>query len=232
MASVYPLRVRRTLLLLACAAALPGCRTTYKVAKGTTRLAVGTAVFAGKTAYKTTKFAAGLVKDMAYYTARKAFYSKQHDAKRLDSSQLGRVRRGRGKYERLPAYAGGWHWPLSAGIVSSEFGKRWGKRHEGMDIAADADEPVFAAADGQVEYAGDGLRGYGNVVILRHDKDTTSLYAHNNRLDVHEGDLVKGGQKIALLGSTGASTGPHVHFEIRKNQIASDPRAILPKSRF
>jgi murein DD-endopeptidase MepM/ murein hydrolase activator NlpD len=120
-------------------------------------------------------------------------------------------------------------WPLDAYIVSSEFGERWGKLHKGMDMAADVGEPVYAIADGDVIYAGDGLRGYGNVIILRHDRKTSSLYAHNNELKVKQGDHVTQGTLIALLGSTGHSTGPHVHFEIRDGDTAVNPRAVLPK---
>lgn len=131
----------------------------------------------------------------------------------------------------LPAdYHGSLRWPLDAGIVSSEYGARWGKMHKGIDIAADAGEPVYAVADGQVIYAGDGLRGYGNVVIIQHDQRMTSLYAHNRELKVKQGDKVSKGTLVALLGSTGHSTGPHVHFEIRQDDAAVNPRSLLPKS--
>ena len=128
-------------------------------------------------------------------------------------------------------YAGGLRWPLDAGIVSSEYGERWGKMHKGLDIAADVGEPVYAIADGEVIYAGDGLRGYGNVVIIRHDRKTSSLYAHNSELKVKVGDQVKQGSVVSLLGSTGHSTGPHVHFEIRDGDVAVSPRSLLPKSK-
>lgn len=127
-------------------------------------------------------------------------------------------------------YQGSMRWPLDAGVVSSEYGARWGKIHKGIDIAADSGEPVYAVADGQVIYAGDGLRGYGNVVIIQHDRRITSLYAHNRQLKVKQGDKVTKGTLVALLGSTGHSTGPHVHFEIRDNDTAVNPRSRLPKS--
>ena len=126
-------------------------------------------------------------------------------------------------------YPGSLRWPLDAYIVSSEFGERWGKMHKGMDMAADVGEPVYAIAAGEVIYAGDGLRGYGNVIILRHDRKTSSLYAHNSELKVKQGDQVAQGTLIALLGSTGHSTGPHVHFEIRDGDTAVNPRTVLPK---
>jgi murein DD-endopeptidase MepM/ murein hydrolase activator NlpD len=128
-------------------------------------------------------------------------------------------------------YTGSMRWPLDAYIVSSDYGARWGKMHKGLDLAADVGEPVYAIADGEVIYAGDGLRGYGNVVILRHDRKTSSLYAHNSELKVKQGDIVKQGTLIALLGSTGHSTGPHVHFEIRDGDLAVNPHDRLPKSK-
>jgi len=128
-------------------------------------------------------------------------------------------------------YAGSLRWPLDAYIVSSEYGERWGKMHKGMDMAAEVGEPVYAIADGDVIYAGDGLRGYGNVVILRHDRKTSSLYAHNSELKVKQGDHVTQGTLVALLGNTGHSTGPHVHFEIRDGDTAVNPRSVLPKTK-
>jgi murein DD-endopeptidase MepM/ murein hydrolase activator NlpD len=128
-------------------------------------------------------------------------------------------------------YSGAMRWPLDAYIVSSEYGERWGKIHKGMDMAAHVGEPVYAIADGEVIYAGDGLHGYGNVVILRHDRKTTSLYAHNSELKVKQGDQVTKGMLVALLGNTGHSTGPHVHFEIRDGDLAVNPRNVLPKSK-
>jgi murein DD-endopeptidase MepM/ murein hydrolase activator NlpD len=128
-------------------------------------------------------------------------------------------------------YSGDMQWPLEAGIVSSEFGRRSGKMHKGIDIAADVGEPVYAVADGDVIYASDGMRGYGNVVILRHDRQRVSLYAHNSALKVSVGDHVAKGSLVALLGSTGHSTGPHVHFEIRDGDNPIDPRSALPPSK-
>jgi murein DD-endopeptidase MepM/ murein hydrolase activator NlpD len=128
-------------------------------------------------------------------------------------------------------YSGAMRWPLDAYIVSSEYGERWGKVHKGMDMAAHVGEPVYAIADGEVIYAGDGLTGYGNVVIVRHDRKTTSLYAHNSELKVKQGDHVGKGALVALLGNTGHSTGPHVHFEIRDGDVAVNPRNVLPKSK-
>jgi len=133
---------------------------------------------------------------------------------------------------RVPShYEGAYRWPLDAGIVSSEYGERWGKMHKGIDIAASSGEPVYAVAAGEVIYAGDGLRGYGNVVILKHDEKITSLYAHNTALKVKLGDQIKQGDLIALLGSTGHSTGPHVHFEFRQGDVSINPHTLLPQAK-
>ncbi len=164
-------------------------------------------------------------------------HRRKHRA-RTDTSRPsgGRVRNPKASAPRSgPArvpehYTGEYHWPLDAGIISSEYGERWGKPHKGIDIAADTGEAVHAVASGEVIYAGDGLRGYGNVVILKHDDKLTSLYAHNSALKVKLGDQVKQGDLIALLGSTGHSTGPHVHFEFRNGDAAVNPHTLLPKS--
>ncbi|MBI5203092.1 MAG: M23 family metallopeptidase [Elusimicrobia bacterium] len=132
----------------------------------------------------------------------------------------------------VPEYKGHWRWPLEAGVVSSEYGKRWGKNHNGLDIAADLKVPVFAAAPGEVLYSGNQVSGYGNLLVLRHDEKTTTFYGHNDSLKVKTGDKVEANQVIALLGSTGRSTGPHVHFEIREKDKPLDPRARLPKNAF
>jgi murein DD-endopeptidase MepM/ murein hydrolase activator NlpD len=129
-----------------------------------------------------------------------------------------------------PGADGSMRWPVEAGVISSDFGARWGKQHKGIDIAADVGEPVYAVADGDVIYAGDGLRGYGNVVIVQHGQRVSSLYAHNSELKVKQGDHITRGTLIALMGSTGHSTGPHVHFELRQGDVAVNPRTLLPAS--
>ena len=221
---------RHVWAFVAAAALLASCRTAGKVVKTTAKLTYGTAKIATKVAIGTVSLAGTIVKDMGYYAAKAAFYKKNHDSGALHSGAVTRVLRRR--YPKLPAYKGDWRWPLSAGIVSSEFGRRWHKAHEGLDIAADEGEPVYAVAAGKVLYADSRMRGYGNVVILRHDSSITTLYAHNQTMKVRLGDAVEQGQVIALLGSTGHSTGPHVHFEMRKSNVAVDPRGVLPKSAF
>jgi murein DD-endopeptidase MepM/ murein hydrolase activator NlpD len=113
------------------------------------------------------------------------------------------------------------------GPLSSPFGRRDGRPHEGIDLAVAEDTPVRAACDGVVTYAGSKLRGYGNLVIVRHAGELTTVYAHNHQLLVHEGDTVARGQVIARSGQTGRVTAPHLHFEVRKDSIARDPLGYL-----
>ncbi len=125
-----------------------------------------------------------------------------------------------------------WAWPMKAGVVSSEFGTRGGRAHEGIDIAADPGEPIYAASQGTVIYSDDGMSGYGRAVIVRHANSTTSLYAHATSLLVREGAEVSRGDPVATVGSTGRSTGPHLHFEIRVGESPVDPRDVLPRQPF
>jgi murein DD-endopeptidase MepM/ murein hydrolase activator NlpD len=119
------------------------------------------------------------------------------------------------------ANPGGYQWPVS-GPVTSPFGWRWGRMHEGIDIAVPSGTPVHAAAAGTVIYAG-WMEGYGNFVILDHGGGIATAYGHNTSLAVAVGQTVSQGQVIAYSGSTGHSTGPHVHFEVRVNGSAVDP---------
>ena len=117
-------------------------------------------------------------------------------------------------------------WPVD-GPVSSPFGKREGKMHDGIDLAVASDTPVRAACDGVVAYAGNGLRGYGNLVILKHADMLATVYAHNRELLVKEGQAVTRGQPIARSGQTGRASAPHLHFEVRKDSIARNPLGYL-----
>ena len=95
-------------------------------------------------------------------------------------------------------------------------------------MAAPIGTPVLAAAGGSVIYAGDQVRGYGNMVVLRHADDLVTVYAHNSLLLVQAGDRVAAGQEIARVGDTGRSTAPHLHFEVRRRDTPQDPLQFLP----
>jgi|GEM_PF-2023330 len=118
------------------------------------------------------------------------------------------------------------------GRISSDFGSRFHpidrktKFHGGMDIAVPKNTPVGAAADGVVKFAG-WKGGYGNIVVLGHRDGSETFYGHNEKLLVAEGQSVRAGDIISLSGSTGKSTGPHLHFEVRVNGVAVNPHKVL-----
>jgi murein DD-endopeptidase MepM/ murein hydrolase activator NlpD len=116
-------------------------------------------------------------------------------------------------------------WPVS-GPVTSGFGSRWGRMHEGIDIAVGEGTPVHAAASGTVIYAG-WMEGYGNLVVIDHGNGLSTAYGHNSSLASSMGQSVAAGEVIAYSGSTGHSTGPHVHFEVRLNGSPVDPLGYL-----
>ena len=121
-------------------------------------------------------------------------------------------------------------WPAK-GTLTSSFGKRNGRKHEGIDIAAPKGTPICSAADGEVVFSGWGPTGYGKMVIIKHQYNLTTVYAHNAKILVKKGVRVKQGQKISLMGSTGRSTGPHLHFEVRNNTEPKNPIKYLPTKR-
>lgn len=123
----------------------------------------------------------------------------------------------------VPAASSDWIWPAEGKVISG-FGDGNGK---GIDIAGKAGDPVLATAGGKVVYAGSGLRGYGKLVIIKHDDSFLSAYAHNRLLLVNEGQAVTKGQKIAELGNTDSDR-PKLHFEIRRQGKPVDPMKYLP----
>jgi len=118
-------------------------------------------------------------------------------------------------------------WPVEGGRLASAFGPREASHHDGIDISAPVGTPVRAARDGRVLYS-DTLRGYGNLIILEHDGGYATVYAHNreNRADL--GDIVRQGEQIASVGETGKTSGPNLHFEIRKDNVARNPIYFFP----
>lgn len=119
-----------------------------------------------------------------------------------------------------------WRWPARGKVIAT-FSSR-NPLNKGVDIAGKLGESVIAAGSGVVVYAGSGLRGYGNLLIIKHSETYLSAYAHNRRLLVKEGQSIKAGQKIAEMGSSGTDKNK-LHFEIRKDGKPVDPMRYLPK---
>ena len=116
--------------------------------------------------------------------------------------------------------------PLDEFTLTSEFGPRWGRQHSGLDLALPTGSPIYAAKGGAVSWSG-YKDSYGNLVIIDHGDGMETYYAHCSRLDVEAGQQVQAGQQIAAVGSTGNSTGPHLHFEVRVGGVAQDPAPWL-----
>ncbi|MFO8055889.1 MAG: M23 family metallopeptidase [bacterium] len=119
--------------------------------------------------------------------------------------------------------------PVPGGKVSSGYGNRDGRMHEGIDISAPRGSRVVAADDGKVVYSDDTIRGYGNMIIIKHAGNISTVYAHNSRNLVGTGEIVKRGQKIAEVGKTGRATGCHLHFEVRVGEKPADPGYYLSR---
>ena len=131
-----------------------------------------------------------------------------------------------------PGLVGNLYWPTTGRLITSPFGYRihpiWGIRmfHSGIDISGSYGDPIYAVNDGRVIFSG-WQSGYGKVVIIDHGNGMSTLYAHCSQLLVNEGDQVKRGQLIGRVGSTGWSTGNHLHFEIRRNGSPINPLSVI-----
>ena len=142
-------------------------------------------------------------------------------AARIQEAQRGAGSTGTGSTGNGQPSAAGLVWPCD-GVVVSGFGMRWGRMHEGLDIGCGNGTPNRAAAAGTVIYSG-WLGGYGYLVVVDHGNGLSTAYAHASTLVVSVGQSVAQGETVSLIGSTGNSTGPHLHFEVRLNGSAVDP---------
>lgn len=123
------------------------------------------------------------------------------------------------------------HWPVAGKVISSYGSKDGGLHNDGINIAANRGDPVQAAENGVVAYVGNELRGFGNLILLKHAGGWITAYAHNDRLLVRRGQIVQRGETIAYVGSSGNVSSPQLHFEIRKGSRALDPATLLGAQR-
>jgi murein DD-endopeptidase MepM/ murein hydrolase activator NlpD len=194
------------------------------------RTAEATAARDRLVASRDTVAAARRVKAQALDSTRedRRSYLEEVDALEAQSAALAeRIRAAQAVagYEPDGGEPGRLQWPVS-GPVTSGFGMRWGRMHEGIDIAVPSGTAVHAAAAGRIAYAG-WMSGYGNLVVVDHGGGLSTAYGHNTSVVVSVGQDVAAGQQIAISGSTGHSTGPHVHFEVRVNGAPVDPLGYL-----
>ena len=130
---------------------------------------------------------------------------------------------------RPPPARGGFVWPVQGKVISSFGAKSKGLHNDGINVAAPRGTSVRAAENGVVAYAGNELRGFGNMLLIKHAGGWITAYAHNEKLLVKRGDKVRRGQIVARVGSSGSVTRPQLHFELRKGKQAVDPRKYLRK---
>ena len=119
-----------------------------------------------------------------------------------------------------------YHYPYK-GNMSSRYGPRRGRPHQGVDLPLKTGDPIYAVFDGKVRYSAYSSSGYGNLVIVRHNNGLETYYAHLSARDVEAGDWVVAGQQIGQGGSTGRSSGPHLHFEVRYSGQTFDPERVI-----
>jgi murein DD-endopeptidase MepM/ murein hydrolase activator NlpD len=134
---------------------------------------------------------------------------EQDDSAAPDATGIGRMR-----------------WPVRGRVITA-FGKGGGKSNDGIDIQVPEGTPVKAAENGVVIYAGDGLKEFGNTVLVRHENGLVTVYGHASELKVSRGEKVKRGQELALSGMSGSTDSPRLHFEVRKNSAPVDPSTFL-----
>lgn len=152
----------------------------------------------------------------------------EDDGEKVERRRHGRKKRDDDSYtKQIKTFHGQFIWPVK-GKVNSPFGVRNGRRHDGIDISAKQKTPIKAAADGRVVFGG-RMRGYGNLILIRHKDNFFTAYAHNDKNRIKKGQTVKKGQVIGTVGRTGRTTGSHLHFEIRHGQKARNPLFFLPE---
>lgn len=164
----------------------------------------------------------GPLTPMSYSTRGNAALSDTEDKARQIIVTLDQMNTYRIAIEKLPLAM-----PVTANFrYTSGFGRRWGRMHEGIDMAGPVGTPIYSTGDGVVTFAG-RQGAYGNLIKIRHELGTETRYAHLNRIGVKVGDRVSQGERIGDMGNTGRSTGPHLHYEVRMNGRAVDPMSFI-----
>lgn len=141
----------------------------------------------------------------------------------VTSKPLGSINKPQAPAAGAPVFV----WPVSGRVLSDFGATTTGGRNDGINIAAPTGTPIRASSSGFITYAGDELKGYGNLVLIKHSGGYTTAYAHADRLVVVKGDYVASGQVIGYAGETGDVSSPQVHFEIRSNTTPVNPRSYL-----
>ena len=167
-------------------------------------------------------FVPGATKELAVPPAGELPQARTEQRPRRGPSSIARA----GQRALDPAAHGSWlSWP-APGVLISGFGTRERDHHDGIDLACPEGTAVRAAGDGIVLFAGE-QRGYGNLILLAHDDDLVTVYAHNSENLVGKGERVTRGEEIARVGHSGNATGPHLHFEVRVGTQPRDPLGFL-----
>lgn len=153
------------------------------------------------------------------FVSKKTGFYDMMDSPRVDNSEISITEKDM------------FSWPVPATKkVSSSFGKRAGRHHDGIDIPSSNGSHIIASADGKVTFSG-WMRGYGRIVVIKHSHNFNTVYAHNSKNYAKKGEKVSKGQVIAQVGNSGKSTGPHLHFEIRKSNKVVNPMKFFGVSR-
>jgi len=162
------------------------------------------------------------VRTVATGTRLRVPVSGGSDLSRRDDARTYASRDPRGTIGGRPHFG----WPVDGEIIS-RFGYRHGQHHDGIDIRAPKGTRVYAAEAGRVIHADATLEGYGKMIVIKHTGHLYTVYAHNSKLLVHAGEFVEKGEAIAEVGESGNATTPHLHFEIRTDQVPRDPLGYL-----
>lgn len=144
-----------------------------------------------------------------------------------DQTDKGEMRDKMGHQGYTPRYPFRLQWPVQHVQINRGFHSPRDRKHEGVDFGGKRGLPIFAAHEGVVIYAGHHFRGYGRMVLLEYDKEWATLYAHLDKVMVHEGEYLAAGDQLGTMGATGNATGVHLHFEVMHFQEPVDPIPLL-----